>query len=338
MRSIARIAEIRLACQSTLSSKGRPQNGARIALKVSGPSNPTTPSSGTTYSPIPTITELPSYPSANSSSLASESEQESSLGCGFASLGLCVLTNSHSSDFVATTLIVEQDTSLLLAPLDSGSPASTLRRRRKKSKRRRKGYVLVSDGENPWDEPYSSCDESLVSTGVTSRCSSRGSEYSFKPTTKVFDDPVRDTPLDCPFDSYCDEEGNLPTTLPDGVVPVASNPITRWLAASLLPQHILEPSKPTVPPYTETVEVYEPLDGRIRWWEQAISSFTMYLELRDARTDSDFEVVFQRLRMEWTFIGTLVSVDKRSFLQTQLTFWIVSGSGSSKHRRPLHLS
>ncbi|KAH6914864.1 hypothetical protein BKA70DRAFT_557266 [Coprinopsis sp. MPI-PUGE-AT-0042] len=285
--SKARIAEVRLACQSTLSSKGRPQNGATISLKVSGPSNPTTPSSGTTCSPIVTITELPSYPSANTSSLASESEQESLPG---------------------STLIAELDTSLLSAPLDSGSPASTLRRRRKKAtKKRRKGYVLVSDEEHHWNEQYSSCDESLVSTGATSRCSSRASEYRFKDTTKIFDDPVRDTPLDCPFASYSDGEGGLPTALPDGVISVASNPVTRWLAASLLPQHILEPSKPMVPPYTETVEVYEPLDGRIKWWEKAISSFTMYLELRDARTDSEFESIFQRLRMEWTFIGTLLA-------------------------------
>ncbi|KAJ2936213.1 hypothetical protein H1R20_g883, partial [Candolleomyces eurysporus] len=40
-----------------------------------------------------------------------------------------------------------------------------------------------------------------------------------------------------------------------------------------------------------------------QWWETFLGNFTLYLDLRDARTDSDFEAVLQQLKMEWTFMG-----------------------------------
>lgn len=107
--------------------------------------------------------------------------------------------------------------------------------------------------------------------------------------------------------------------------------IRSWIAGSLLPQHVLahKPlnassdslSKEEVPPYTETdiatvgaggsasVVPHSPVEPEVKtptknvWWEQFLGNFTFYLDLRDAHVDSQFEVVLQNLRMEWTFMG-----------------------------------
>jgi hypothetical protein len=50
------------------------------------------------------------------------------------------------------------------------------------------------------------------------------------------------------------------------------------------------------------------------WWETFLGNFTLYLDLRNARTDSDFEAVLHQLKMEWTFMGGFVSL----FLSTLL--------------------
>ena len=44
------------------------------------------------------------------------------------------------------------------------------------------------------------------------------------------------------------------------------------------------------------------------WWETFLGNFTLYLDLRNARTDSDFEAVLHQLKMEWTFMGGFVSI------------------------------
>ncbi|KAJ2913982.1 hypothetical protein MD484_g6415, partial [Candolleomyces efflorescens] len=43
--------------------------------------------------------------------------------------------------------------------------------------------------------------------------------------------------------------------------------------------------------------------GKNEWWEVFLGNFTLYLNLRNARTDSDFEAVLHQLKMEWTFMG-----------------------------------
>jgi hypothetical protein len=76
--------------------------------------------------------------------------------------------------------------------------------------------------------------------------------------------------------------------------PLTSEPAPYWLFPSLLPS------------YTEKIEV----DSPPSYVERALSSFTMYRELKEATLDSQFEAVFQRLQQEWTFVGGLV----RTFL------------------------
>ncbi|EDR06386.1 uncharacterized protein LACBIDRAFT_299945 [Laccaria bicolor S238N-H82] len=65
-----------------------------------------------------------------------------------------------------------------------------------------------------------------------------------------------------------------------------------WISASLLPK------------YTEKIEVLEPrplsLTGRV------LASFTMYSELKEATMDSEYDKVFARLQMEWTYMGGLL--------------------------------
>ncbi|KAJ7693397.1 hypothetical protein B0H17DRAFT_932950, partial [Mycena rosella] len=78
------------------------------------------------------------------------------------------------------------------------------------------------------------------------------------------------------------------------------SPIKIWLnpmgwAASLLPQ------------YTERIEV--PPDQDLNFFERAISSFTIYNEMKHARCDDDFERIFTRLQLEWTYTaGILVAL------------------------------
>ncbi|RDB24425.1 hypothetical protein Hypma_008469 [Hypsizygus marmoreus] len=57
-----------------------------------------------------------------------------------------------------------------------------------------------------------------------------------------------------------------------------------------------------LPQYTETINV--PSD--MTWAERALSSFTMYSEMKAATLDSHFEQVFSRLQTEWTYVGGLL--------------------------------
>jgi hypothetical protein len=81
---------------------------------------------------------------------------------------------------------------------------------------------------------------------------------------------------------YDDEDPTTP--------PLTSESTPYWLFPSLLPS------------YTEKIEV----DSPPSYVEGALSSFTMYKELKEATLDSHFEAVFHRLQQEWTFVGGLV--------------------------------
>ncbi|KAF7376510.1 hypothetical protein MSAN_00067000 [Mycena sanguinolenta] len=68
-----------------------------------------------------------------------------------------------------------------------------------------------------------------------------------------------------------------------------------WIAASLLPQ------------YTERIEV--PTEPDLNFFERAIASFTVYNELKRASCDDDFDRIFTRLQVEWTYTaGILVAL------------------------------
>lgn len=72
----------------------------------------------------------------------------------------------------------------------------------------------------------------------------------------------------------------------------AVNSIHTWIAASVLPQYT---QQITVPPASMNPA------------ERAISAFTLYCELKEAETESDYEPIFERLQREWQYVGGLVS-------------------------------
>ncbi|KAJ6521969.1 hypothetical protein DFH09DRAFT_1192127 [Mycena vulgaris] len=81
---------------------------------------------------------------------------------------------------------------------------------------------------------------------------------------------------------------------PSSPIKISFNPVG-WIAASLLPR------------YTERIEV--PPDPGLNFFERVVSSFTMYSEMKRARCDDEFEVIFSRLKLEWTAgIGILVAL------------------------------
>ncbi|KAF8987757.1 hypothetical protein BDQ17DRAFT_538122 [Cyathus striatus] len=71
-----------------------------------------------------------------------------------------------------------------------------------------------------------------------------------------------------------------------------TNSVLNWLAPSLLPQYT----------ETEQIEVKETKG----WARRVVGSFTMYEELRDACAESDYECVFRRIVMEWSYVGGLL--------------------------------
>jgi len=70
-----------------------------------------------------------------------------------------------------------------------------------------------------------------------------------------------------------------------------------------------------LPQYTEKIEV--PSDMTLL--ERVLSTFTMYGELKNATLDSQYERVFGRLQMEWTYIGGLVRLMSTSSSLPNLT-------------------
>lgn len=80
---------------------------------------------------------------------------------------------------------------------------------------------------------------------------------------------------------------------PPAPIKISFNPVG-WIAASLLPQ------------YTERIEV--PPDPGLNFFERAISSFTVYNEMKQARCNDDFDRVFTRLQIEWSYTAGIVSL------------------------------
>ena len=100
----------------------------------------------------------------------------------------------------------------------------------------------------------------------------------------MFDD---DDSLTCNDDTLIDLDDSEIIDLP---IPHKQTSIQSWFAFSLLPR------------YTEKVEV-PPSLSRL---ERILASFTMYNQLKEANMDSHFQQVFERLQLEWTYIGGLV--------------------------------
>ncbi|TFK23268.1 hypothetical protein FA15DRAFT_695183 [Coprinopsis marcescibilis] len=286
VRSISQYTDVKLTCQScktrstTLpSSKGRPQNGALLTLRVVTPTSPASP-----------------VDSQDTQRTLFE-DQESSGSCSSSEPTAPPTPPESISD------IIEVEPA---SPVAQSSPVApnVFRRRRKKHKKHSKGYLMLSDHEHTYDSANYSGDESEGSSAASPsflRSSQSELESQDPPDNSLFD-----TPLGSLFDLSSEQCLDTPPEhIPSHTV--ISTSTTQWFTASLLPQHTLDHSKPPVPPYTETIEVYEPVDLRMSWWERFIATFTMYAEIRDARMDSEFEAIFQRMRMEWTFIGTLLA-------------------------------
>ncbi|KAJ7267555.1 hypothetical protein B0H12DRAFT_1097630 [Mycena haematopus] len=93
--------------------------------------------------------------------------------------------------------------------------------------------------------------------------------------------------------SFLDDEDKEPADFRPPVK-ISFNPIG-WIAASLLPQ------------YTERIEV--PSEPGLNFFERAIGSFTVYNEMKRASCHDDFDRVFTRLQVEWTYTaGILVAL------------------------------
>ncbi|KAJ7577011.1 hypothetical protein C8J56DRAFT_972115 [Mycena floridula] len=67
------------------------------------------------------------------------------------------------------------------------------------------------------------------------------------------------------------------------------NPVG-WIWGSLLPQ------------YTEKI----PIPPTLSWPERLITNFTVYAQLKYATQESQFDEIFKRLQMEWTYTGGLL--------------------------------
>lgn len=80
---------------------------------------------------------------------------------------------------------------------------------------------------------------------------------------------------------------------PPAPIKISFNPM-EWIAGSVLPQ------------YTERIEV--PPEPGPNFFERVISSFTVYSEMKHARCHDDFDRIFTRLQLEWTYTAGIVSL------------------------------
>ena len=99
------------------------------------------------------------------------------------------------------------------------------------------------------------------------------------------------------IDGECDdfpifEDDSLFQNSADGVMavpPIIS--MGSWLGASLLPRYIDQIS----------------IDSTMSVADSIVSCFSIYMELRDASLDEDFEKVKVAMMTEWTYVGACVS-------------------------------
>ena len=117
--------------------------------------------------------------------------------------------------------------------------------------------------------------------------------YSVDPDNEDMDDECS---IEDDFDDFCFEDDPLlqdPTDLDGanrfiGIPPIS---IGSWLVASLLPR------------YADQVSV----DSTMSIAESTVSRFSIYLELREASLDEDFEKIKASMMTEWTYVGACVS-------------------------------
>ncbi|KAG5732599.1 hypothetical protein E4T56_gene16874 [Termitomyces sp. T112] len=223
--------ELRLQCRSVtkgaIASRGRPQNGATILLKIRSPTR-----------------------------MKDE---------------LAELELTRSDDWEAASLIssagsstqVSEPQSMPPSPTNGawsgGSPAHIRRRRQQR------GYQIDSDEDGYIDE-----------------------EYASKPP--VFSDSEDNDFITFGESPLCDDNDQIRIHTQSSLSTSGPREWIQSIWPSLLPQ------------YTEKVEV--PKDMTLV--ERVLASFTMYNELKNARSESHYETVFARLQTEWTYVGGLL--------------------------------
>ncbi|KAG6808686.1 hypothetical protein H0H92_003248 [Tricholoma furcatifolium] len=222
--------ELRLHCQTAsrraVSSKGRPQNGATLLLKMHYPVNT----------------------KKNLLNLTNEQWEAGSSSSGAGS--------TKVSDYP----------SMPPSPTDDTWPDAGilpgLRRRR------RRGYGVNSDDELYSTDGDDEDSKAPIFSDGGSFCGDEDDESTLR-----------------------DEQGYLKE--PHGIIRLPASRAAQWVQAIW----------PTVlPQYTERIEV----PGDMSFVERILASFTTYSELKAARLDSQYEKVFTRLQLEWTYVGGLL--------------------------------
>ncbi|TFK35298.1 hypothetical protein BDQ12DRAFT_688289 [Crucibulum laeve] len=194
--------------------------------------------------------------------------------------------------------------SLPPSPVSVCPPPSTLRRRKVNKPR---PYIIHSDDacSSESEYEYYEEDEEPSTSGEKDSCPAYHSEPEIQESQSH------------------EEEGGLWIVNP---FRSAVSESLSWIAASILPEHTItfgtpapqytpEPhwiaqqnsyrdsnEKINVPSYTEKL----PVPPRMSRLERILASFTMYSELKEASVDSQYEAVFMRLQMEWTYVGGLL--------------------------------
>ncbi|KAG6852247.1 hypothetical protein C0991_001597, partial [Blastosporella zonata] len=221
--------ELRLHCQSaskSIASKGRPQNGATVLLKIHAPPN------------VRRDLDL---------TQADQNESHEDWGVG------------SSSGAGSSTRVSEPSESMPPSPTDDNWPdldgtLTSLRRRR----HRHSGYNINSDDNEDYSASASDDDDA--------------------PTKRLL---------------FSDGEEPYDYEPSEHVIRVSSSGPGEWIQSiwpAILPQ------------YTERIEVHLELT----FIERVLASFTTYSALKAAHTDRDYEQVFTRLQMEWTYVGGLL--------------------------------
>ncbi|KAJ2923754.1 hypothetical protein H1R20_g13337, partial [Candolleomyces eurysporus] len=285
-RSKSNVLDIRLNCQSsssssskraTPSSKGHPQGGALLTIKF----NPPRSSSKSPSSPHPKPTAIEHHEDSSISTAPSMSGYTTDASASS-------LSSSQSHDESKPLIDIQPPSPTLESPVDEDilpTPPG-LRRRNTPSRRRKrmKAYKLFSEDE-ACEFSYSSSelsDSSLLPQHILAPPPHNASN-----STRLTVSPRPPSPS--PSSSSCDAP----------VPPYTETDIT---AVDLEVGNGKKSSSSSDDKGKAKEEEVKELQKN-QWWETFLGNFTLYLDLRDARTDSDFEAVLQQLKMEWTFMG-----------------------------------
>ncbi|PFH45778.1 hypothetical protein AMATHDRAFT_71094 [Amanita thiersii Skay4041] len=264
--------EIRMLCQNptkkAISCKGKPQSGALLHVRLRAP--PLSPTTTTDIKPSESqLTPPPSPPiPRRRGTTDTEAIPESDTEPLIPDSGY--FSDQHGPASPSSSSSSSSDT---LRNPPATPPQVPLIPSGLRKRRRIRGYALFSD-EEPLSEDY-----------ISSRCPSDNeldlnvNEYT-QDTIEVY----------CPPESLSDPEEPNSGLQPPNHKHIIHLSAARWFSPSLIPQYVQEIK---VPPSMNRAE-------------RALASFTMYRELSEAVSESQYQAVFERLQMEWTYVGGLL--------------------------------